>query len=210
MTVSSRRIDNSQHDGDDAQRGGGSAGTMLRQEVVRRSDLLGLREQGEAVAPGAHQAAQHGGEVRRDPDPDRDRHETRDPAARSASPEDQLPRLHLRRDGDERAAGTSSRTRRRSPASSATRRRRRCQPPQIDELRSRIVEGAVKPKPARDRSSRAIEVRVIDGAFANFTGTVEEVKPDKQKLKVHRSSIFGGATPVELDFTPGARRPPDA
>ena len=27
------------------------------------------------------------------------------------------------------------------------------------------------------------QVRVIDGAFANFTGTVEEVKPDKQKLK---------------------------
>jgi transcriptional antiterminator NusG len=43
------------------------------------------------------------------------------------------------------------------------------------------------------------EVRVIVGAFANFSGTVQEVKPDKQKLKV-MVSIFGRPTPVELDF----------
>ena len=43
-------------------------------------------------------------------------------------------------------------------------------------------------------------VRVIDGAFANFTGTIEEVKPEKQKVRV-LVSIFGRATPVELDFT---------
>ena len=41
---------------------------------------------------------------------------------------------------------------------------------------------------------------MIDGAFANFTGTVEEVKPDKQKLKV-KVSIFGRPTRVELDFS---------
>lgn len=43
-------------------------------------------------------------------------------------------------------------------------------------------------------------VRVNDGAFANFTGTVEEVKPEKQKVRV-LVSIFGRATPVELDFS---------
>lgn len=43
------------------------------------------------------------------------------------------------------------------------------------------------------------EVRVIDGPFANFTGTIAEVQADKQKLKV-LVSIFGRATPVELGF----------
>ena len=42
-------------------------------------------------------------------------------------------------------------------------------------------------------------VRVIDGPFANLSATVEEVKSDKQKLKVSLS-MFGRATSVELDF----------
>ena len=40
---------------------------------------------------------------------------------------------------------------------------------------------------------------MIDGPFANFTGTVVEVKAEKQKIRVN-VSIFGRATPVELDF----------
>jgi transcription termination/antitermination protein NusG len=42
-------------------------------------------------------------------------------------------------------------------------------------------------------------VTVADGPFAGFKGTVEEVRPDKRKLKV-LLSIFGRNTPVELDF----------
>ena len=42
-------------------------------------------------------------------------------------------------------------------------------------------------------------MRVIDGPFTNFTGTVVEVKAEKQKVRVN-VSIFGRATPVELNF----------
>ena len=72
-------------------------------------------------------------------------------------------------------------------------------PPHIETLRSGITQGAVKPKP-RQEFQEGDEVRVTVGAFANFSGTVQEVKPDKQKLKV-MVSIFGRPTPVELDFS---------
>ena len=75
---------------------------------------------------------------------------------------------------------------------------REVKPPHIEDLRKGITEGAVKPKP-RQQFVEGDEVRVTVGAFANFSGTVQEVKPDKQKLKV-MVSIFGRPTPVELDF----------
>ncbi|HEX2878640.1 MAG TPA: transcription termination/antitermination protein NusG [Polyangiaceae bacterium] len=71
-------------------------------------------------------------------------------------------------------------------------------PPHIEDLRKGITDGAVKPKP-RQQFQEGDEVRVIVGAFAKFSGTVQEVKPDRQKLKV-MVSIFGRPTPVELDF----------
>src|SRR5438045_7986900 len=72
-------------------------------------------------------------------------------------------------------------------------------PPHIEDLRKGIVEGAVKPKP-RHQFQEGDEVRVVVGAFANFSGTVQEVKQDRQKLKV-MVSILGRPTPVELDFS---------
>ena len=75
---------------------------------------------------------------------------------------------------------------------------------EIDGLRRGIVEGTVKPKP-RLSFSMGEEVRVLDGAFANFTGTVDEVNNEKQKLKVI-VSIFGRPTSVELDFATVEKR----
>lgn len=48
--------------------------------------------------------------------------------------------------------------------------------------------------------SEGDRVKVIDGPFANFNGSIEELRPDKQKLRV-LVSIFGRATPVELDYS---------
>ena len=69
---------------------------------------------------------------------------------------------------------------------------------EADRIIQQMEEGISKPKP-RYSFEEGDEVRVIDGPFNNFQGTVEEVKPDKEKLRV-LITIFGRATPVELDF----------
>jgi transcriptional antiterminator NusG len=56
----------------------------------------------------------------------------------------------------------------------------------------------LKPKP-KYYFETGDEVRVIDGPFTHFIGAVEEVNPEKGKIKV-LVSIFGRATPVELEF----------
>ena len=70
---------------------------------------------------------------------------------------------------------------------------------EITGVQTNMSEGG-KPKPkARVVFEVGDSVRVTDGPFANFSATVEEVKSDKQKLKVSLS-MFGRATSVELDF----------
>jgi len=69
---------------------------------------------------------------------------------------------------------------------------------ELTAVQTNMTEGKVKPK-ARVVFEVGESVRVIDGPFANFAGTIEEVKTDKQKVKVV-VSMFGRPTPVELDF----------
>ena len=76
--------------------------------------------------------------------------------------------------------------------------RRRSRTPEVQRLTAQISEGTLKPKP-KVQFEDGDTVRVIDGPFANFNGTVEEVNPEKGRVKV-LVSIFGRATPVELDF----------
>jgi transcriptional antiterminator NusG len=69
---------------------------------------------------------------------------------------------------------------------------------EVSRLTAQISEGTLKPKP-KVQFEEGDQVRVTDGPFANFNGSVEEVKPEKGKVRV-LVSIFGRATPVELDF----------
>jgi len=69
---------------------------------------------------------------------------------------------------------------------------------EVDKITRRMEEGAEKPRP-KVLFEVGETVRVVDGPFLNFSGVVEDVKPDKGKLRV-TVTIFGRATPVELEF----------
>jgi len=76
-------------------------------------------------------------------------------------------------------------------------------PPEVPEsevvaIRQQMEEGALRPKP-KTLFEVGEAVKVVDGPFQDFNGTVEEVRAEKGKVRV-LISIFGRATPVELDF----------
>jgi len=66
------------------------------------------------------------------------------------------------------------------------------------QILSRMEAGKLKPKP-KYYFETGDEIRIIDGPFTNFNGVVEEVNPEKGKIRV-LVSIFGRSTPVELEF----------
>ena len=69
---------------------------------------------------------------------------------------------------------------------------------EVDRIVNQVEEGAASPR-AKINFEQGESVKVKDGPFTDFMGTIEEVKPEKGKVKV-LISIFGRATPVELDF----------
>ena len=69
---------------------------------------------------------------------------------------------------------------------------------EIDTIKDQINKGSVQAKPKVNFDVND-QVKVVDGAFANFTGVVEEVRPERQKLKV-LVTIFGRPTAVELGY----------
>jgi transcriptional antiterminator NusG len=69
---------------------------------------------------------------------------------------------------------------------------------EVDQILTQVKTAAEKPKP-KYMFEKGEQVRINEGPFTSFNGVVDEVNLDKNTLKV-MVTIFGRATPVELDF----------
>lgn len=69
---------------------------------------------------------------------------------------------------------------------------------EVNQIIRQQEEKTSKPKP-KVEFMQGESVRVKEGAFTNFNGVIEEVNPNRGKLKV-MVAIFGRATPVELEY----------
>jgi len=69
---------------------------------------------------------------------------------------------------------------------------------EVNQIVYRVAEGKDKPK-LKVKFEKNEQVRISEGPFATFTGVVDEVNEDRETLKV-MVTIFGRATPVELEF----------
>ena len=69
---------------------------------------------------------------------------------------------------------------------------------EVDQILEQVVSAKEKPKP-KYVFEKGEPVKIVEGPFSNFTGTVEEINLDRNTLKV-MVTIFGRHTPVELDF----------
>ncbi len=74
---------------------------------------------------------------------------------------------------------------------------------EAEQILGRMEAGKLKPKP-KFFFEPGDEIRVIDGPFKSFNGIVDEVNPEKGKIRV-LVRIFGRSTPVELEFVQVAK-----
>jgi transcriptional antiterminator NusG len=72
-------------------------------------------------------------------------------------------------------------------------------PDEVNRILGRIDEAREAGEQPEIPFNMGDRVKVVDGPFNNFTGSIEEVYPDKMKVKV-MVSIFGRKTPLELDY----------
>ena len=134
--------------------------------------------------------------------PEEDEIEIRGGPARDR-PEEGLPRLRAGRDDPrpglvvrrpQHAGRDQLRRRRQHPG-----RRNEPVPLEEHEVKQILRQMGVETPKYRVAFQKGQSVRVTDGPFAEFIGTVDEVNPERNKIKV-LVSIFGRETPVELDF----------
>ena len=71
-------------------------------------------------------------------------------------------------------------------------------PEEVEGILRQMEEGAEKPKP-KAVFSKGDKVRVSEGPFVNFTGTIEDVNPERGRLKV-MVGLLGRLTPVDLEY----------
>ncbi len=71
-------------------------------------------------------------------------------------------------------------------------------PVEVDNILKRTEETKVKPSP-KVIFEKGEQLRVKEGPFMNFNGTIEDIYPEKGKIKVS-IPIFGRSTPVELEY----------
>ena len=69
---------------------------------------------------------------------------------------------------------------------------------EVNSILYRQASSAERPRP-KMTFEKNDSVRIVDGPFANFSGKVDEVNPERGTLRV-MVTIFGRATPVELEF----------
>ena len=69
---------------------------------------------------------------------------------------------------------------------------------EVNQVLNRQASSAERPRP-KTTFEKNDSVRIVDGPFANFSGKVDEVNPERGTLRV-AVTIFGRATPVELEF----------
>jgi transcription termination/antitermination protein NusG len=69
---------------------------------------------------------------------------------------------------------------------------------EVDSILRQMELGAEKPKP-KSVFQKGDKVRVVEGPFVNFSGVIDDMSPERGKLKV-MVQIFGRLTPVELEY----------